>query len=290
MAKRDDYLPHYREDLMEKVAKVRQAILNLIDYDLDDLRDVSKEDYELIRLSVINSIKGEAIAYEEKSRQTFVEEEFLKPAAAAGLITYSDTSRKGKCDFKGHINGEHCFGLEVKGGEGNSVTLLSRPPEADFLVVWSHLDVMSNTPGKNMRSVLGRVVKLMVNRDEKREHVDCIVFYDKWYKMGIKKFKTGKSLPDVFLLPSRTPTKADPCPPVHDPISTPFLSILYRTIGGKDVTDSEVKTHIWLCEIKIVENNGVWYRELAVRNFFEPSVTLTTGKSTKAKIKPIDII
>jgi len=290
MASREDYLPKYKEDLTEKAAKVRQVILNLPDYGIDELNDVTKEDYELIIPAVIDSIKGNSIAKKEHSRQQFVEDEFLSPAKDAGLIAeYKDTSKTEKWDFEGRLTKGPKFGLEVKGGEGNSVTLLSRPPDAEIFAVWSHLDVMSNTPADNMQAVLGRVVKQLVNNNEKAEHVDCIIFYDCWHKNGIKELKGGTLLPDVILLPSRIPTKAEPKPPVHKPNEIPLLPILYKVIGGYDDLDnSDVRKHMWLCEIEVVEHKGKWYRKMSVRNCYDPSVTLGLIEGRLCPIKAIE--
>ena len=95
-------------------------------------------------LSVINSIKGSIIAKANKSRMQFVEEVFLAPAKKRNLLDYQDVSKSGKCDFIGQFRDGPTFGLEVKGGEGNSVTLLERPENAEVFIIWSHLDVMSN--------------------------------------------------------------------------------------------------------------------------------------------------
>src|SRR5438128_8547979 len=176
---------------MAKAQRVRQVIERLPNFKIPEISDVSQDDYELIKLAIINSIKGEQVAREERSRQEFVEEVFLKPAKKSGLLDYEDTSRDSKCDFEGRFQEGTRFGLEVKGGEGNSVTLLERPIHASTFAVWSHLDVMSNTPAENMRGVLGRIVKQMINVDEKRQKVDFLVFYDRWYQTGIKVFKNG---------------------------------------------------------------------------------------------------
>src|SRR2546426_3067575 len=265
MTDREDLLPHYRDDLMDKAARVRKAIMELVAYKLPNLKDVTPDEYDTIRLAVINSIKGEAIALEEKSRQKWVEEVFLTPAEANGYLIYVDTSGVGKCDFEGKLaNGER-FGLEVKGGEGNSVTLLSRPANADLLAVWSHLDVMSKTPGKNMRAVLGRVVKQMVNSDEKKQKVDYLVFYDKWYRSGIKLFKQGVPLPDVIVFPTAIPTKNNQHPPQGDPSKSFFLEKLYDAVGAKpSLSDPLVRSHVWLCDLEVLPRGGKWYRKMSV--------------------------
>ena len=71
--KRRDYLPHYAQDLIEKINRVKAVIENLTDYTIDDISDVTRKEYEILKLAAINSIKGRIIAAEEKSRQQFVE-------------------------------------------------------------------------------------------------------------------------------------------------------------------------------------------------------------------------
>ena len=151
--KREDFFCYYKDDLKDKADRVKDVIINLPQYDIPDIADLTQEEYDIIQNGVINSIKGKAIAPKEKSRQDFVEEIFLKPAKSKGFILdYKDMSGNNKCDFEGIFSQGQHFGLEVKGGEGNSVTLLYRPTQADMLIVWSHLDVFSNTPAKNMMS------------------------------------------------------------------------------------------------------------------------------------------
>ena len=274
--------------MAKKARKVRKVIANLPKYKIHDLAEVTPEEYKLIRLAVINSIKGEAIAREERSRQRWVERVFLAPAKKAGYLTYSDTSASGKCDFQGEMENGLRFGLEVKGGEGNSVTLLSRPAKADLLCVWSHLDVMSNTPGDNIRAVLGRVVKQMVNDDEKKQQVDYLVFYDKWYKSGVKTFKQGEPYPDVIVFPEAIPTEANPHPSLPDPSVSYFLEKLYEIVGKKASLENDmVKQHIWLCALEVYSEGGVWFRKMTVRNWRYPDISLGARNTLKAKIKPI---
>ena len=284
----EDFVPHYSSDLMEKLSRVRKVITNLKQHKILELDDISEDEFELLKLSVVNSIKGEMVANEERSRQNFVEEKFLKPAKQAKVITeYKDWSGENKCDFEGTFGNGKKFGLEVKGGEGNSVTLLSRPEEADIFVVWSHLDVMSNTPAENMRAVLGRLVKQLVNKDEKQQKIDFLVFYDQWYISGIKKFKKGPAIPDVFVFPSAIPTQANPHPSApKDFDKNPFLTALMATIGGKSVSTDDILHHCWYCDIAIEMRKGAWYRTLKVTNCFDPNIFLVKSGSTSAKCKP----
>jgi hypothetical protein len=281
-------VPHYKEDLMAKVDRVRKVIVDLPKYGIPEINDVSADDYKLIKLSIINSIKGEQIAHEERSRQDFVVDVYLEPARKQKMLQYEDLSQTGKCDFVGTLFSDSRgkrFGLEVKGGEGNSVTLLDRPRDAETFVVWSHLDVMSNTPAENMRAVLGRVVKQMINADEKRQKVDFLVFYDEWYRNGVKTFREGKSVPDVFVFPSSIPTKTQPHPTLPSIEGDLFLTTLFKVVGGIGL-DAEAKRHIWYCDVRIEESGGKWFRKMKTYNAFAPRVTFTEQEHTTATCKP----
>lgn len=288
MPTRDDLLPHYRDDLAKKVEVVRQAILDLAKLGMPGLEDVSAEDYDLIRLSVVNSIKGTDIALSESSRQKWVEEQFLKPAKKSGLVSeYEDKSAEGKCDFIGKLAAGKRFGLEVKGGEGNSVTLFSRPAGTDILAVWSFLDVMSNTPGDNMRAVLGRVVKQMINRDEKQERVDVLVFYDSWYVKGIKQFRGGRvPMPDVIVFPASIPTQSNPHPAPANPATNEFLNALYQVTAGKPVAHPTVKEHVWVCDLWVEAKGKDWLRGMTLKNWAHPNVAMSNRETLTTAAKP----
>ncbi len=283
---REDLLPYYKEDLMEKAARVRKVIEGLPNFKIPEIGDVSPSDYELIKLAIINSIKGEQVAKEEKTRQDFVEQVFLKPAKDAQLLDYQDTSKTSKCDFEGHLQDGTLFGLEVKGGEGNSLTQLQRPRHAQTFAVWSHLDVMSNTPGENMQKVLARIVKQMINEDEKRQKVDFLMFYDEWYRTGVKVFRTGNPLPDVFIFPEATPTKQNTHPslPQADNI---LLNAIMKVVGNIELSSSSAKRHLWWCDIRLLQEGTRWMRRMKVFNEFDRNVTLTKQEYTSAVCKPL---
>lgn len=286
---REDLVPHYKEDLMAKVTRVRDVINSLPKYNIEEIKDVSSEDYKLIKLAVINSIKGEQIALEERSRQQFVKNVYLDPAKKRGILDYEDLSGTSKCDFVGRFlsdRGSDRFGLEVKGGEGNSVTLLDRPTDARTFIVWSHLDVMSNTPAENMRAVLGRLVKQMINSDEKRQKIDFLVFYDNWYTNGVKTFRHGKPLPDVFVFPKEIPTKTVRHPKLRDIRNDQFLSSLFTVVGGIDL-NAEAMRHIWYCDIELEESSNKWSRKICARNAYDATATFSDREYTKTRCKPV---
>jgi hypothetical protein len=276
---------------MAKIERVRKVIVDLPKYGIQEINDVSTDDYELIKLAIINSIKGEQIALEERTRQKFVVDVYLEPAKLKGILDYQDLSQTGKCDFVGEFistDRRAHFGLEVKGGEGNSVTLLERPRDADVFIVWSHLDVMSNTPAENMRAVLARVVKQMINVDEKRQKVDFLVFYDEWYKTGVKSFRHGKSLPDVFVFPESIPTERNRHPKLPAAVErNPFVTSIFKVVAQNDI-DSEARKHIWFCDIGVEQDARKWWRRMKTFNAFDPNITFTEQEYTKAACKPAD--
>jgi hypothetical protein len=283
---RDDYVPHYRADLMEIAKKVRDVLVNLHKLNIPELANITEQDYDLVRLAAINSIKGQIVAKEERTRQAFVESVFLKPAKERKILSYKDTSLTGKCDFEGNFVKGHHFGLEVKGGEGNSVTLLERPANAEIFVVWSHLDVMSNSPAKNMNAVLARVVKQMINKDEKRQKVDFLIFYDEWYRSGVKVFKSGPPLPDVFVFPVSIPTRENTHPSLPSISSNIFLNSLFDVVGNVQHQSDVAKKHIWLCDIELFEQKGSWKRKMKIYNSFDNHILFNDHEFTTATCKP----
>jgi len=271
---------------MEKAQRVRKVIIELPKFKIPEIKDVTEQDYDLIRLSIINSIKGEQVAKSERSRQNFVEDVYLKPAKTAGILSYEDLSKSEKCDFEGDFVGGVHFGLEVKGGEGNSVTLLERPRDAKIFVVWSHLDVMSNTPADNMRGVLARIVKQMINIDEKRQKVDLLVFYDEWYRTGVKAFTEGLTLPDVVIFPEEIPTKRRVHPRLPDASDNVFLRSLMKIVGNVDLDSSDAKRHLWYCDIHLAREGRQWRRRMKIYNGLDPNVTLTEQEYTSSICRP----
>ena len=285
---RDDLLPHYSVNLYKKYKRVRNVINNLTNYNIEDISDITPDEYNILKLAIINSLKGSIIALEEKSRQSFVKDVFLKKAKERGLLDYIDTSGREKCDFQGTFKNGIKFGLEVKGGEGNSITLLNRPRDAEVFIVWSHLDVMSNTPYKNMRGVLGRIVKQMINRDDRLQQINFLVFYDKWYLTGLKTFRKGLPLPDVFVFPENIPTVNNPRPKILDFKNHIFLNVLYKILGNySDLNSDEVLSHIWKTDIEVLQINGKWKRRLKVSNACYPEVSFYKSGLTLQKVKVI---
>lgn len=283
---REDLLPQYTVDLIEKRNRVLKLINNLTNYEIEEISDISTDEYNLIKLAVINSIKGKIIASEAKSRQKFVEDVFLDKAKKYQFLDYEDISGREKCDFQGTFKDGIKFGLEVKGGEGNSLTILNRPSDCDIFIVWSHLDVMSNTPYENMRSVLGRIVKQMINRDERKQHVNFLVFYDKWYLTGLKTFKIGHVLPDVFVFPESIPTLENLKPEILDFNDNIFIKSFYSIFDNNyDLNSSEVLSHIWKVSISILQIGGKWKRRLEVKNAFYPDVNFHKSGSSLIDFK-----
>ena len=146
---------------------------------------------------------------------------------------------------------------------------------------------MSNTPATNMRGVLGRLVKQMINVDERRQKVDFLVFYDEWYRSGVKIFSSGVALPDVFVFPVAIPTKNNPHPRLPNIRANPFVKSLMQIIGkGENLNDPMVKRHIWYCDIEILQQDKTWVRKMRVFNDFDNEITFAKRKYTRALCKP----
>ncbi len=134
----------------------------------------------------------------------------------------------------------------------------------------------------------GRVVKQMINSDDRKQHVNYLIFYDKWYPTGIKKFPVGEALPDVFIFPENIPTKLLPCPRLPNADEDVFLKALYRFVGKRNnLKDPEVKRHIWNCEIKIFQTNRQWKRQLKVTNELYPALCFHRSGVSTSNVKAI---
>ncbi len=137
-----------------------------------------------------------------------------------------------------------------------------------------------------MRAVLARIVKQMINEDEKRQKVDFLVFYDKWYQTGVKVFKTGVPLPDVFIFPREIPTKKM-THPILPKLENSFLSAVMKTVGKVELGAPATSRHLWWCDIQLQLEGSKWIRRMKVFNEFDRNVTLTAQEYTSASCKPL---
>jgi hypothetical protein len=145
--------------------------------------------------------------------------------------------------------------LDVKGGEGNSITITERPPWAQEFVLWCHLDgAITNQPSQSVHSIIvNRLANDLIRRGKV---VDAVLFKDRLCGSPLRRCpKYGSSVendriaPDLFLMPRERPTVQQPSPSTHT-IDSLYLPSMILDLYG--VPARSRPNHIWLVEIQLI--------------------------------------
>ncbi len=114
-----------------------------------------------------------------------------------------------RTDFEVLIQSGYYAGIEVKGGEGNSINISDRPLWANEFCLWCHLDgAIVNQPEHGAHSIINRITNEMCRREKS---VDVLFFKD--LLCGTRTRPCPKypgneeriglnTAPDVFLFPA----------------------------------------------------------------------------------------
>lgn len=153
-------------------------------------------------------------------------------------------------------NPDYFAAIEVKGGEGNSINISTRPMFAREFCVWCHLDgAIVNQPAHGAHAIINRITNELTVR---HKLVDVVFFKD--ILCGTRTRPCPKypgregsiglmGAPDIFFFPQRIPSLDDPEPPVHT-LNTLRLPGLILELFG--VPASEQHRHIWEARIKLI--------------------------------------
>ena len=256
-------------------AQVQPAInllKNLDELHPDVLRQHGLEpvDYKggLVFRSAVESIRGTFIASSTTGRQSFVGD-ILQNMLSRNLITkYRQTSSSARTDFEVAIRADYYAGIEVKGGEGNSINISDRPLWANEFCLWSHLDgAVVNQPEHGAHSIINRITNEMCRR---KKSVDALFFKD--ILCGTRTRPCPKypgneetiglnTAPDVFLFPIRVPTEDEPDPPVH---SLDSLQLPKRMLQLFGVSNSDMTEHVWEVHMELKSISGRYQRVIQV--------------------------
>ncbi len=151
--------------------------------------------------------------------------------------------------------------LDVKGGEGNSVTITERPPWAQEFLLWCHLDgSIGNQPSQGVHSII--VNRLANDLIKRGKVVDAVFFKDQLCGSPLRRCPKYKGrpanesiAPDIFLMPQERPTIQRPDPQTHS-IDSLYLPMMVLEEFG--VPADRRGDHIWSVEIHLVatEHHG----------------------------------
>jgi hypothetical protein len=253
----------HKDSLVEQVEPTIDLLENMdtLHPDVLEQHNIQPSDYNegLIFRSAIESIRGTYIASSTTGRQELVRSILLNLKLSRRIADYTNASTSNRWDFTVLIekDPDYPIGLEVKGGEGNSINISERPLWAKEFGVWCHLDgAIVNQPAHGAHSILNRLTNEMVLR---KKHVDVLFFKDAICgtrtrpcpkypaTLGMQNVRIA---PDIFLLPKEVPSKENPQPPVHTLDSLRFPKLILDAFG---VSLESRPEHIWEVHVRVVK-------------------------------------
>lgn len=220
---------------------------------------IQPEDYHPKRVfrSAVEIIRGSFIASSVTQRQGMVEGVLARLRAEGRIAAFERTGRGVRHDFTVVLTDAPrvCGALEVKGGEGISVTVTERPAWAQEFLLWCHLDgSISNQPSQGVRSII--VNRLANNLFKRGKIVDAVLFKDQLCGSPLRRcpkyvdaIENDAIAPDIFLMPREQPTPQQPSPETHTVESLYLPGMILDSFG---VRAEDREKHIWFVQIHLV--------------------------------------
>lgn len=257
---------YHRGDIVEQVPPA----INLLRH-LDELHPgvllehgIQPVDYHggLVFRSAVESIRGTYIASSTNARQALVEDVLRNLYEQEEIAQYQNSTSATRCDFEIALQMDVYAGLEVKGGEGNSINISDRPVWAREFGIWSHLDgAIVNHPAIGATSVINRITNEMVRR---KKHVDVLFFKDMLCGTSVRpcpKYPGRESAmglrtaPDVFLFPKQVPVFSPDNPELHNPSPDVYdiseLMLPQKILDLFEVEIEDRPKHVWHVHVEV---------------------------------------
>lgn len=220
---------------------------------------VAPEDYHPKRIfrSAVETIRGSFIASSLTQRHQMVADVLTRLVERRKIASFEPTRKATRHDFTIILTERPrvAAALDVKGGEGNSITITERPPWAQEFVMWCHLDgSIINQPSQGVHSII--VNRLANDLMRRGKVVDAIFFKDQLCGSPLRRcpkyrgnVENDRIAPDIFLMPLERPTPQQPSPRTHS-LESLYLPGMVLDILG--VTSHNRPRHIWSVEIHLV--------------------------------------
>src|ERR1051325_1476318 len=111
--------------------------------------DIDEDTYQALLPSAIASITGTHRSEIQGPREEFVRKIFTDLKTQGLITSFADNTRlKGRYDFSLETKAARTIAIDVKGGEGNSITIASRPIHCHEYGIWCHFTgSLSIAPG-----------------------------------------------------------------------------------------------------------------------------------------------
>jgi hypothetical protein len=220
---------------------------------------ITPEDYHPKRIfrSAVETIRGSFIASSLTQRHQMLADIFGRLREQRKIAGFEPTRRGTRHDFTIILTEKPrvAAALDVKGGEGNSITITERPPWAQEFLMWCHLDgAITNQPSQSVRSIIvNRLANDLVRRGKV---VDAILFKDQLCGSPLRrcpKYRgsvgNARIAPDIFLMPRERPTVQLPAPETHS-LDSLYLPAMILDLFG--VARRNRARHVWSVEVHLV--------------------------------------
>lgn len=227
-----------------------------------DALGLDADAYKALMPSAIASLAGTHRSLQQAPRETFVRVVLEQMKSKGLLADFSDhTHEQGRYDFSVLTHRSRTVAMDAKGGEGNSITISSRPLHCHEFGLWCHFTgSIAKAPGVQARAVVSRMLKVMLNREEDTKRYDFLIVWDALCGSPARPCPMAgeKVIPCVILFPVVQPTKTSPHPNLHDLTTTEFPALLFDHLG---LTASERVEHVWQCDVELYNVGTQWYRK-----------------------------
>ena len=265
----------------EKLEAIKQLIRDLPERHPEVFEDesISAGDYQRELKDAIFSLGGVLRQEHGADNEDTVEDIFLDPAEDQGYLSYTNQSGGERIDFKGRLDSNETFAMDVKGGEGQSIGHLLVPNNSDFLTVWSERKARNTkSPSGRLNEVINRIVRWGFNHDE---DVALMVIRD---PPAGARTNEGDVIPDIIVFPKQFPSPENPEPEMRSLDDLRFAEILYEILIGESSLDvEEIQKHIWFHEMTLSEE----YVEKDIYNAYNNEIRLGTRNIDYSRISDV---
>ncbi len=228
-----------------------------------DALGLDADAYEALMPSAVASLAGTHRSLQQAPREAFVVA-ILNQMKLNGLISdfIDNTHEGGRYDFSVLTHRARTVALDAKGGEGNSITISSRPLHCHEFGIWCHFTgSLAKAPGVQARAVASRMLKVMLNREEDSKRYDFLIVWDGLCGSGVRPCPLAGNavFPCAVLFPQVQPTKSSSHPAVHDLTTTELPSLLFDHLG---LSAADRLEHVWQCDVELYNRGTQWYRKV----------------------------
>jgi hypothetical protein len=264
--------------------EIKQLIQNLAQEhpEIFENRNISAQDYSRNLETAIHSLDGSIKAKRGKDNEDIVREIFLEPAQDDGLLRFTDQRGSERIDFKGTLNTGDTFAMDVKGGEGQSISHLLVPSNTNILSLWSERNSRNTkSPASRINEVINRAVRWSLNQSE-----DLSIMVVRDEPAGARTDE-GNVIPDVIVFPEEFPMPDNPKPAMPNIDDLEFARIIFKTLtGNSNLRSAELQKHIWWHELEYRQEEGKIDKN--IYNSYDNKITLTTHSIEFERISDIE--